>query len=43
VLLGKPSAQPWLAYLSPLAGPVVALVVSRLWKSGLVRYQGTGH
>ena len=43
LLLGKPSAHPWLAYLSVLAGPVVALLVSRLWQRGLARYQGAGH
>lgn len=33
----------WLAYVSPLAGPAVALLVSFIWRRGLARYQGVGH
>jgi ABC-2 type transport system permease protein len=33
----------WLAYVSPLAGPAVALVVSLIWRRGLARYQGVGN
>jgi ABC-2 type transport system permease protein len=34
---------PWLSYVSPLAGPLVALLVSRIWRTGMARYQGAGH
>ena len=33
----------WLAYVSPLAGPAVALLVSLIWRRGLARYQGVGN
>ncbi len=32
----------WLAYVTPLAGPAVALVASFVWRQGLARYQGAG-
>ena len=48
VLLGREADAtaafpPWLAYASPLAGPLVAVVVSFIWRSGMARYQGAGH
>jgi ABC-2 type transport system permease protein len=43
ILLGKAGDQIWLGYLSPLAGPIMALVASVVWKRGLSRYQGSGH
>lgn len=43
ILLGKIGNQMWLGHLSPLAGPIMALVASAIWRSGLARYQGTGH
>lgn len=43
VLLGKSGASPWLGYLAPLAGPVMALLTSRIWGWGIQRYQGVGH
>jgi len=42
-LLGKQDANPWLGYIVPLAGPVVAIVSNLIWHYGLRRYQGTGH
>jgi ABC-2 type transport system permease protein len=42
-LLGKPVENQSLGYLAPLAGPIVALLASLLWRTGLRRYQGTGH
>lgn len=46
-LLGRPvdtaaTFPQWFAYLSPLAGPVVALVAGLVWRRGVARYQGTG-
>jgi ABC-2 type transport system permease protein len=43
VLLGRPSANPWLGYGSPLAGVAVALVAALIWRRGLRRYQSTGN
>jgi ABC-2 type transport system permease protein len=42
-LLGRPVANPWLGYLAPLAGPIVALIAALIWQRGLARYQGAGH
>ena len=33
----------WLAYVSPVAGPAVALGASFVWRRGLARYQGVGN
>ncbi len=43
ILLSQTGAQAQVGYLSPLAGPVMALVASVVWHRGLARYQGTGH
>ncbi len=43
ILLGQAGTQTWLAYISPLAGPIMALIASFIWQRGLARYQGTGH
>jgi len=42
-LLDKPVSSPWLGYLAPLGGPAVALITALIWRTGLRRYQGTGH
>jgi ABC-2 type transport system permease protein len=42
-LLGKSVESQSLGYLAPLAGPVVALIAGLIWRTGLRRYQGTGH
>lgn len=43
ILLDKTGSQVWLGYLSPLAGPIMALIAGVIWQRGLSRYQGTGH
>ncbi len=43
ILLEKTESQVWLGYLSPLAGPIMALIASIVWRRGLLRYQGSGH
>ena len=42
VLLGRPEANPWLGYGSPLAGVVVTFVAARVWGFSLKFYQGAG-
>ncbi|WPB74630.1 ABC-2 family transporter protein [Archangium violaceum] len=42
VLLGRPEANPWLGYGSPLAGVVVTFVAARVWGFSLKHYQGAG-
>ncbi len=43
LLLHRAGASPWLAYAAPLSGPLVLLLAVALWRTGLSRYQGTGH
>lgn len=43
VLLGKHGTVPWLGYMAPLAGPIMVLIASAIWRHSLQRYQGTGH
>ena len=43
VLLHRAGASPWLAYGTPLSGPVMLLIAVSIWRIGLKRYQGTGH
>lgn len=43
VLLRRAEASPWLAYGTPLSGPLLLLVAISVWRIGLSRYQGTGH
>lgn len=43
VLLGKESDWLVVGMVSPLAGPVAAVVAHFVWSRGLTRYQGVGH
>jgi ABC-2 type transport system permease protein len=42
LILLKKGSPPWIAYVTPLSGIVVALIVYGVWKLGLARYQSTG-
>lgn len=43
LLLDKITPTPLLSYLSPLAGPAVAVLASLVWSRCLLLYQGTGN
>lgn len=43
VLLDKESPWRWLGFASPIVTLLAVLLTSRLWRTGLNRYQGVGH